>query len=120
MSGAASDLADGEGPWLASSPVRGHPVEADLVFVFNEPVQLGTGTITLKTSGGTFYAGPAAGNPLLSVSGNSVTFKPPESLAYLTSYSVVSSAGAIADTSGNPAGNGDILIVGSGRPLQAG
>lgn len=95
---AATDTA---GPVLTGLPKDGHGADAPLVFTFNEAVKLGTGTMTLRDSNYQGFTETLAGSPYVTVSGNTITFDPPQRLAYGTRYTVEFSADAITDLAGN-------------------
>ena len=97
---AATDTA---GPVLTGLPKDGHGADAPLVFTFNEAVKLGTGTMTLRDSNYQGFTETLAGSPYVTVSGNTITFDPPQRLAYGTRYTVEFSADAITDLAGNVA-----------------
>jgi methionine-rich copper-binding protein CopC len=76
---------------------------ANLSISFNEDVALGTGTITLRQSGGALVesfdvANPPAG---LSLSGNTITINPTNDFANSTTYYIEIDATAIDDMAGN-------------------
>jgi Ca2+-binding RTX toxin-like protein len=78
-------------------------VNANLSMTFSESVQVGAGLMTLRSGSTILYSGNAGGNPAISVSGSTVTFDPPQQLAYATSYTLEFSPGTIRDLSGNAA-----------------
>jgi Ca2+-binding RTX toxin-like protein len=102
---------DTTAPVVTSQPQNGQGADAPLVFVFSEPIKLGSGTITLRANNGLSYTETIAGSPYVSVSGNTLSFKPPQRLAYATGYSVEISANAVLDLAGNPAHNGSSLYA---------
>ncbi len=103
MRGAARDIADTTPPVLVSGPANGHDVRNNLVLTFNEPVKLGSGTLTLHVYGtGNVYSADVAGNARITVSGNTVTFDPPELLQPKGIYTLIYSTDAIVDLAGNP------------------
>jgi len=101
MHGTASNVVDTTAPVLVSRPQSGHDPVANLVFVFNEPVKLGSGTLTLNGNR-QVLAVDVANNPRLTVNGNTVSFDPPDNLAGQTIYTADFSLGAVLDLSGNP------------------
>jgi len=75
---------------------------ADIVIIFNEAIQRGTGTITLRTAAGALMASyDAASSVHLGVSGNSLTINPSADLAFSSGYYVELANGAIRDLAGN-------------------
>jgi len=82
----------------------GVAVGENLVVTFNEPVQVGTGTITVKQSAddATVESFDVATSGLVTVSGAQVTINPTADLATSTGYYVTISAGALEDLAGNP------------------
>ncbi|MCH7228410.1 Ig-like domain-containing protein [Haloferula sp. A504] len=79
------------------------PTNTGLVITFDEDVAFGTGSITLRESGGALVesfdvAGPAAG---LSLSGSTVTINPTSDLADSTTYYIEIDSTAVDDPSGN-------------------
>ncbi|SFD68936.1 DUF4214 domain-containing protein [Massilia yuzhufengensis] len=104
--------ADTTAPVLTSWPQDGQGAEAPLVFVFSEAIKLGAGTITLRpNSGGSAYTETLLGSPYVTVSGNTISFDPPQRLAYATSYSIEISPNAVTDLAGNPANSGGQLYA---------
>lgn len=84
------------------SPTNGQKaaeVNANIVIAFNERIQLGTGTITLKTMAGkvieSFDVTPS------SSSSTSLTINPVNDLAYNTSHTLTITSGSIVDIAGN-------------------
>jgi len=92
---------DTTGPVILSSPQNGHRADAPLVFTFNEDIKVGSGTISLLNSSGQGITETLAGSPYVTVSGNTLTFAPPQRLAYATGYSISFSYDAITDLGGN-------------------
>ena len=72
----------------------------NIVLAYNEPVQAGTGNITITPSGGNAIT-IAVGDAQVSFSGAVVTINPTNSLAVSTTYTLTVPAGAIVDASGN-------------------
>lgn len=101
MSGTASNVADTTPPVLVAPPPYDITPTANLVFTFNEPIKLGSGTLTLIANDQR-TSFEIAGNPRFTVAGNTLTFDPPADLAANTEYDVWISSGAILDLSGNP------------------
>ncbi|MFM7029315.1 MAG: S8 family serine peptidase [Chakrabartia sp.] len=86
-----------------ASTATGVATNANIVLTFSEAVQFGSGTITIKTSGGaTFesYTIGSAGTNLLLL-GNSLIINPTAEFNALTQYTIVFSDGAIKDRAGN-------------------
>ncbi|MCD2517212.1 DUF4214 domain-containing protein [Massilia sp. G4R7] len=111
---------DTSGPVLANDPPNGQRIDAPIVLTFNEAVRLGAGTITLSgIPMGQVYSGQLIGNPYLTVSGNTITFTPPQQLAPVVWHTVMISAGAITDLAGNPFSDGSTFYASftSGRSL---
>jgi V8-like Glu-specific endopeptidase len=81
----------------------GLPIDRDISFIFSEPIQRGTGSITLKTAAGLVVATYDAAN-----SSNLSTFfnveliiNPTDNLSYGTLYLVEFTPGSIKDFAGN-------------------
>ena len=72
----------------------------NITLTYNEPVQAGTGNITITPSGGNAIT-IAVGDAQVSFSGAVVTINPTNSLAVSTTYTLTVPAGAIVDASGN-------------------
>ena len=72
----------------------------NIILTYNEPVQAGTGNITITPSGGAAIT-IAVGDAQVSFSGAVVTINPTNSLAVSTTYTLTVPAGAIVDASGN-------------------
>ena len=72
----------------------------NIILTYNEPVQAGTGNITITPSGGNAIT-IAVGDAQVSFSGAVVTINPTNSLAVSTTYTLTVAAGAIVDVSGN-------------------
>jgi Ca2+-binding RTX toxin-like protein len=111
MARRAAATGDTTPPQLVSSPQSGQGADAALVFVFSEPVKLGSGTITIRGDNGMSYTESLAGSPYVTVSGNTLSFDPPQRLAYAARYSVEISANAVQDLAGNAANAGSPLYV---------
>jgi methionine-rich copper-binding protein CopC len=77
---------------------------ANIVLTFNEAIQRGTGTITLRSgsaSGTIIESFDAAASGRISISGSTFTLDPTSNLADTTTYFVVFPSGSVQDTSGN-------------------
>jgi len=98
-------------PQLTSWPQNGQGADAPLVFVFNEPVKLQGGTITIRSDNGLTYTESLVGSPYVTVSGNTLSFDPPQRLAYATRYSVEISPNAVTDLAGNAANYGSTVYA---------
>ncbi len=72
----------------------------NIILTYNEPVQAGTGNITITPSGGNAIT-IAVGDAQVSFSGAVVTINPTNSLAVSTTYTLTVADGAIVDASGN-------------------
>ena len=79
----------------------GVAVAADLEVVFNENVAKGTGNISIYDNSDTLFEAIDVTSSKVSISGDTVTINPTNSLALGTSYYVQIAATAIEDTSGN-------------------
>lgn len=74
---------------------------SSLAFTFSAPIQRGSGTVTLKTMGGTvFETYNVASSSALNISGNTLTIKPTKNLGIFTNYTVDIPLGAIKDLNG--------------------
>ncbi len=112
MSHSSRDIADTTAPILVSWPESGHDVRENLVFTFNEPVKLGSGTISLNANlVGIVYAGDIVGNPRLTVSGNTIVFDPPDDLQAKVIYTLMFSPNAIVDLAGNPVSDRGVAAI---------
>ena len=81
----------------------GVAVGADVVLIFSEPIQRGTGSILLKTTVGSLVATfDAATSSNLTIAGNTLTINPTADLAFETAYKVEFAVGSIQDVAGNP------------------
>jgi subtilisin family serine protease/cyclophilin family peptidyl-prolyl cis-trans isomerase len=80
--------------------------DGNIVLTLSEAIALGSGTLALKTPGGTVLASYTAASPQLSVAGNTLTINPTEDLSPGTSYVLEWTSGAITDLAGNPAAAG--------------
>ncbi len=114
MSGSSRDLAATTPPVQVSGPDYYITPDGKLVFTFNEPIKLGSGTFALH--GNQQYLnlelGAASG---LSVEGNTLTFDPPAGLAENTEYTIYFAGGSIFDLSGNSLGGVNEASVLSAR-----
>ena len=102
MDGRAADTSD-VAPYLIHGPDNGQPADGDLVFTFSEPIQAGSGKITLEAA----YSWPPVftvdiTDSAVQVSGNTVTLHLPQRLAYATTYYVAFDANSIHDLTGHP------------------
>jgi Ca2+-binding RTX toxin-like protein len=85
-----------------SDEAAGVAIGANVVVTFNEAIQRGTGSITLKTSAGSVVATyDAATSSNLSISGSTLTVNPTADLSSSTGYKVEFAAGTIKDIAGN-------------------
>ncbi|MBC7858661.1 MAG: Ig-like domain-containing protein, partial [Burkholderiaceae bacterium] len=76
--------------------------DANLVFVFSEPIARGAGAITIKTAGGALFDSyNSASSANISISGGTLTINPSANLASATGYVVEFGAGALKDLAGN-------------------
>ena len=73
---------------------------SNIILTYDEPVQTGTGNITITPSGGDAIMIPV-GDAQVSFSGAVVTINPTNNLAASTTYTLTVPAGAIVDASGN-------------------
>jgi peptidyl-prolyl cis-trans isomerase A (cyclophilin A) len=80
----------------------GFSPEGNIVLSLSEAIALGSGTLALKTPGGTVLASYTAASPQLSVSGNTLTINPAQDLSPGTTYVLEWTSGAITDLAGNP------------------
>jgi hypothetical protein len=113
MSGSASNVAtDTTPPYLVDSPEVNYPVGAKVIFTFTEAIKLGPGTITFWRVDDEFstYKAEIAGNPRVTVSGNTLIFDPPFALTPKTGYGIRIAPGAILDLAGNPLTRGEDFI----------
>jgi methionine-rich copper-binding protein CopC len=75
---------------------------SNIVLTFSEPIQRGTGSITIATaSGATVATYDAATSGNLSISGSTLTINPTSDLGYGTGYKIQFAAGSIKDFAGN-------------------
>ncbi len=77
------------------------PANSNIMLTYSEPVQAGTGNITIVPSSGGATITIAVGDAQVSISGAVVTINPTNNLAVSTTYTLTVPAGAIADASGN-------------------
>ena len=80
--------------------------DGNIVLTLSEAIALGSGTLALKTPGGTVLASYTAASPQLSVAGNTLTINPTQDLSPGTTYVLEWTSGAITDLAGNPAAAG--------------
>ena len=73
----------------------------NIILTYNEPVQAGTGNITITPSGGAAITIAVTDSTQVSIAGAVVTIDPTNSLAVSTTYTLTVPAGAIVDASGN-------------------
>jgi uncharacterized delta-60 repeat protein len=78
------------------------PVERNIVITFSEPIQMGDGTITLKTAAGSIVESYTLGSSHLSILGNVMTINPAYDLANSTAYSLEIGGNAVMDLAGHP------------------
>ena len=97
----SSNVYDNTPPVLVAPPPIHVTPDANLVFTFSEPIKLASGTLILIANGLRTNV-DIAGNPRITVNGNTLTFDPPAGLAPDTAYEVWITSGAITDLSGNP------------------
>ena len=100
-----ADLIDIVPPYLQSRTPSEYAtnvaVGTDMVFTFTEPVQAGTGSITLQTGGTTVMTIDVTDTAQVSASGTTLTINPTADLASGTEYSVTIESQAIKDLAGN-------------------
>ena len=88
------------------SPANGAtdvPVDSDLVLNFDEPIQAGSGEITLHdASNGSTLDSLDVSSSEVEVDGSSLTLSPDGGMEYDTQYYVLIDNGAIEDVAGNP------------------
>ncbi|MDF1813032.1 MAG: Ig-like domain-containing protein [Verrucomicrobiales bacterium] len=83
-----------------SDDLSGLQVNSELVIEFNQPIQAGTGNITIV--GGASPVVIPIGDPQISISGSILTINPGANLELDTEYHVLIDATAITDTSASP------------------
>lgn len=98
-----SVTASDTGPALIAGPGPDMSAGAPLVFIFSEPIRLGSGTFSIEGPAGIVYSGAIGATLGLTVSGATLAVAGYPVLAYGTVYHVVFGAGAIRDLDGNPA-----------------
>jgi endonuclease I len=77
-------------------------LDSNLVATFNEPIQAGTGNVTLRlSSDNSIVESFIVGSPNASIAGNTLTLNPTADLLEATPYYVQFPVGAIEDLSGN-------------------
>lgn len=78
-------------------------VDSNLIATFNEPIQTGSGTITLHlSSDDSIVESFPVGSAGVSVAGNSLTLNPAADLLEATAYYVQLPTGVVEDLAGNP------------------
>jgi len=75
---------------------------ANIVVTFSEPVVVGRGTVTIRTTAGEVFAVYGFGSPNLRIDGNRLIIDPTGNLRGNTDYRIDFSAGAVTDALGNP------------------
>ncbi len=75
--------------------------DAKITLTYNEPVQAGTGNITIVPSSGGTTLTIAVGDAQVSIAGAVVTIDPTSDLAVSTTYTLTIPAGAFMDAAGN-------------------
>jgi Ca2+-binding RTX toxin-like protein len=108
MSGQAADTTDLP-PRLTGGPADGQPVDADLVFTFNEAIQAGKGTVSLSTSGLNQVYWDNIKSADVHIDGNKLTLHLPQHLAYATQYYVTFDENAVTDLAGHPLGSANYI-----------
>jgi methionine-rich copper-binding protein CopC len=93
-------------PFSPADDATGIGTAVNLTVTFNENVQAGTGTITIRNADTnavieTFTLNPSGPNTGVTFSGNTVTIDPQTDLPASTNVAVQITSGAITDTSGN-------------------
>ncbi len=95
---------DRTAPTLSSSvpaaDATDFPANSNIRLTYSEPVQAGTGNITITPSGGDAIT-IAVGDAQVTIAGAVVTINPSNNLAVSTTYTLTVPAGAIVDASGN-------------------
>ena len=93
---------------LSSVPLEGNPnfsagfpIGQSITLTYDEPVQAGTGDITLAASDETTIMIPVGDEGQVSFAGSVVTINPTADLIVSTTYTLTVEAGAIEDASGN-------------------
>ena len=99
-------LRDSVAPTLLTTlPVNGAlrvPYDAPIVLNFSEPVQAGSGSLSLKSGSVTVASVDVTDSRYVQIQGSTVTVTLPENVAVAgTLYTAVTSAGAIKDLAGN-------------------
>jgi Ca2+-binding RTX toxin-like protein len=104
MSGGGADVPDTRPPSLIGSPPEGQAANADLVFTFDEAILAGSGKLTIAETtphAGTLFSASVAGNPAITIAGNTLTLHLAQPLEYAAVYAVSLDAGAVKDAAGN-------------------
>jgi len=107
----------------AFNPAQGTkdaPVGGDILIVFSEPVELGSGTITLRTEAGTVVATYNVRNsPNLSLGSDTLKIDPTDNLIGLTGYRIDLDPGIVKDRVGNAfAGHSGYTFTTEPPPLE--
>ncbi len=76
------------------------PANSNIILTYSEPVQAGTGNITITPSGGAAIT-IAVGDAQVSIAGAVVTINPTNDLAVSTTYTLTVPAGAFMNAAGN-------------------
>lgn len=97
------------GPALVSGPGLDTPAGAPLVFTFNEPIRIGSGTLAITGPAGVVYRGEIGATPGLTVTGSTLVITAYPALAYGTIHTVSFGAGAVLDLDGNALGGGEAI-----------
>jgi hypothetical protein len=80
----------------------GVAIDANIIMYFNESIERGAESISLKTGPGSVIATyDAANSNNLSISGSALTSNPKADLSYFIGYKVEFAAGSIKDLAGN-------------------
>gem|GEM_PF-1235370 len=111
MSGSAADTADTTAPTLLPTPENGAPVNGLLNYTFSEAIKLAPdASVTLSSNGQHIVTIALVGNPAVTHAGATIGIQLPPGLPYGRYYEVAFSPGAVADLSGNLAGDGTPLF----------
>jgi Ca2+-binding RTX toxin-like protein len=102
MSGGGADTADTSPPVLVGKPANGQPVDGDLVFTFDEPIQAGDGRLALLSWGShNVFSGIVNASPEITVSGNTLTLHLSQPLEYGMYYTIYMIGTQVTDLAGN-------------------
>ena len=85
---------------LPAADATDFPANSNIRLTYSEPVQAGTGNITITPSGGNAIT-IAVGDAQVTIAGAVVTINPSNNLAVSTTYTLTVADGAIVDASGN-------------------